>query len=336
MRRTRTLAFISVGILVCLCVPALWNLVVVHWYRSTSTVPGVFFDVDGREMHILCTGSGGPTVLLEHAASASYLLWRRVQPGLSRVTRVCSYDRPGHGWSPMRDEPRDAQTVAHELHTLLDQAGVPKPFIYVAHSAGGLYVREYAREYPRDLAGVALIDASSPHQIDELPGWREGWNEDLKERDHDLWRDRLKTWSGWYRLTGACHVDLSNEDRSFSGLYQGMMCRPGYVDTDESEEPFWDVSSKQAGRLTSFGAIPLLVVSEDPAKFSQSEEEKHLWSKEQEEATRLSPESWRVVAKGSGHMVPLDRPDLVLKELTLLVDVVRGKQKPKFGTTAVE
>ena len=58
-------------------------------------------------------------------------------------------------------------TIVHELHTLLDKAGVPRPFIYAAHSAGGLYVREYAREYPNELAGVALINASSPNQIVE-------------------------------------------------------------------------------------------------------------------------------------------------------------------------
>ena len=128
--------------------PALVNLAMVKWEHARNPVPGAFYDVDGAQMHINCTGSGSPTVVLEHAASASYMLWRRVQPELSQVTRVCSYDRAGHGWSTTREEPRDAKTIVHELHSLLDQAGVKRPFIYVGHSVGGLYVREYAKEYP--------------------------------------------------------------------------------------------------------------------------------------------------------------------------------------------
>ena len=76
------------------------------------------------------------------------MLWRRVQPQLSTVTQVCSYDRAGHGWSQTRENPRDAEVIVHELHALLEKARVRRPFIYVGHSAGGLYVREYAREYP--------------------------------------------------------------------------------------------------------------------------------------------------------------------------------------------
>ena len=147
-----------------------WNIFVEERWSQQHPVPGDFYFVENKQMHILCTGSGSPTVVLESAASARYLQWRRVQPALSRVTRVCSYDRAGHGWSEPRQGPRDALTIVQELHALLDRASVERPFIYVGESAGGLYVREYAHEYPNELAGVGLLDSSSPQQIDELPG----------------------------------------------------------------------------------------------------------------------------------------------------------------------
>ena len=291
-------------------------------------------------MHIYCTGSGSPTVVLEHAASASYMLWRRVQPELSQVTRVCSYDRAGHGWSPTREEPRDAKTIVHELHSLLDKAGVKRPFIYVGHSAGGLYVREYADEYPRELDGVALLEASSPQQIDDLPGWRTSWDEDKLDRKRTLWRDRLREWSGWARLTGKCHVALSDQDKPFSGQYQAMQCRPGYVDADGSELPDFDISSKQAAGLHGFGAIPLLVISRDPSKDTADSPEQvastHIWQEEQEDSKDLSPASWRVIASGSGHMLPLDRPDLIVSQLSFLVNDVRTGQVPNPGTTSAK
>lgn len=338
MKKRRLATVTLLGVLV-LCIPALLNVFLVQRDHSRNPVPGAFYSITGKDMHIDCTGSGGPTLVLEHAASASYMLWRRVQPQLSTITQVCSYDRAGHGWSATRDNPRDAQVIVHELHALLDKAGVRRPFIYVGHSAGGLYVREYAREYPHELAAIALIDASSPHQIDEIPGWRAGWQEDQKARRHDLWRDQLKVWSGWDRLTGACHFEASPQDRPFAGSYQAMMYRPAYVDADESELPEFETSSKQAARLDAVGSIPLLILSQDPSRSPQdthaSEREfRSIWAQEQEDAKRLSASSWRVVAARSGHMIPLERPDLVIQELTLLVAAVRDQQKPPYGTTS--
>ena len=76
--------------------PALVNLAIVKWEHARNPVPGAFYEVDGAQMHINCTGAGSPTVVLEHAATASYMLWRRVQPELSEVTRACFYERAGH------------------------------------------------------------------------------------------------------------------------------------------------------------------------------------------------------------------------------------------------
>lgn len=318
--------------------PALVNLAVVTWEHARHPVPGEFYEVDGARMHIDCTGAGSPTVVLESAAGASYLLWRRVQPELSQVTRVCSYDRAGHGWSAARGEPRDAESVVHELHSLLDQAGVPRPFLYVGHSAGGLYVREYAKEYPTELSGIALLEASSPRQIDELPGWRKGWEEDVVDRRRTLWKDKLRVWSGWERMVGSCRVAVSEQDQAYAGQYRAMQCRPGYVDADDSELPDFDTSSKQAAGLRDFGRIPLLIVSRDPSKDSAATPEKiagtQVWQREQEDVRKLSPLSWRIIAKGSGHMVPLDRPELVVSQLSLLVNDVRSGAVAEAGTTS--
>ena len=128
------------------------------------------------------------------------------------------------------------------------------------HSAGGLFVREYAREFPADVAGVALIESSSPRQIDELPGFLASYEEDKQDAERELWEDRLSVWSGWQRLLGRCHV-LAKDFPGWAGQYNAMACRPDYVDTDESELNYFKESSKQAGRLTSFGRIPLVVIT---------------------------------------------------------------------------
>ena len=68
--------------------------------RHRATVlPGKFLVVEGRRMHLYCTGAGSPTIVIEGGLGDDWIGWQLVQPELARVTRVCSYDRAGLGWS---------------------------------------------------------------------------------------------------------------------------------------------------------------------------------------------------------------------------------------------
>jgi pimeloyl-ACP methyl ester carboxylesterase len=298
-----------------------WNIAAEARWSAQHPVPGDFYSIEGKRMHLVCTGAGLPTVVLEAAAGARGLQWRKVQPALSTITRVCSYDRAGHGWSEPRNGARDAESIVRELHMLLERARVSKPFVYVGESAGGLYIREYAREYPAELQAVALIESSSPLQIDELPGFRASWENDTRAFQRKVWIDRLRVWSGWERLLGTCTDSVD--------------CRPAYVDMDENELPYFGISSQQAGRLKNFGQIPLLIMTKDTAK-SPITAEDTVWEREQEASKSLSDRSWRVIARGSGHIVPIDRPDIVISELTQLIDYLRGGPAPAFGTTTTK
>jgi pimeloyl-ACP methyl ester carboxylesterase len=74
------------------------------------------------------------------------------------------------GWSDSSPEPRDAQHIAQELHTLLQNANVPGPYVLVGWSFGGLYAREYAGQYGDEVVGLVLLDSSSPEQCTSTPG----------------------------------------------------------------------------------------------------------------------------------------------------------------------
>jgi pimeloyl-ACP methyl ester carboxylesterase len=197
------------------------------------------------------------------------------------------------------------------------------------HSAGGLYVREYAREFPADVAGVALIESSSPRQIDELPGFRALYEEDKNDAKREVWEDRLRIWTGWQRLLGRCNVQ-PEKFPGWAGQYDAMACRPNYVDTDESELNYFAKSSKQAGRLTSFGNLPLLVITRDPdfreGMTARGVAQIPVWEAEQEGSKSLSPLSWRVIARNSGHIA----------EITVLIDYLRGGPAPPFGSTTTK
>lgn len=100
--------------------PAVWNLAATKYQHARTPAPGAFYDVEGRQMHLYRAGTGPYTVLIEVGASSDSLAWRGVQRTLSRTTRVCTYDRNGHGWSEPSPGPHDADTIARKLHALLD------------------------------------------------------------------------------------------------------------------------------------------------------------------------------------------------------------------------
>lgn len=124
--------------------------------------PGNLIDVGGYKLHLYCIGEGAPTVILDAAFPAQVSNWIWVQPQIAKTTRVCAYDRAGHGWSDPGPEPRDAQQHARELKTLLEKANEQGPFVLVGHSLGGLYVREFADMFPDQVAGMALIEGTHP------------------------------------------------------------------------------------------------------------------------------------------------------------------------------
>ena len=125
--------------------------------------PGRMVDVGGYRLHVNCLGTGSPTVVIDSGLgdwSASWRSW--VQPEAAKATRVCTYDRAGIGYSEPGPLPRTAAHFAQELHTLLQHADIPGPYVLVGHSAGGLTVRVFADAYPAEVVGVVLIDSMSP------------------------------------------------------------------------------------------------------------------------------------------------------------------------------
>lgn len=116
---------------------------------------------DGRRLNLFCMGTGTPVVILEAGSGDDSLSFRKVQGRLAAVTRVCSYDRAGMGFSDPSDAPSTAFHAVNDLHALIRQASMPLPVVLVGHSDGGLYVAFYAAEYSPDVAGLVLIDPDS-------------------------------------------------------------------------------------------------------------------------------------------------------------------------------
>lgn len=111
-----------------------------------------------QRMHLIVSGSGAPTIVLEAGSGSTSRTWRALQPALSDIARVVSYDRAGLGESEPSPRPRSARAIAEELRSALRNAQLPPPYLLVAHSAGGAYARVFAAMYPAEVIGLVLVD----------------------------------------------------------------------------------------------------------------------------------------------------------------------------------
>jgi hypothetical protein len=66
---------------------------------SAHPMAGQLIDVGGHSLHLSCTGSGSPTVVLEPGVGEMSADSGWIVPAVTRHTRVCVYDRAGRGWS---------------------------------------------------------------------------------------------------------------------------------------------------------------------------------------------------------------------------------------------
>ncbi len=132
--------------------------------------PGGLVSVGDHQLHIYCTGTGSPTVVLEAPAAGLTAAWGDVQRRLSGGTRVCSYDRAGLGWSESGDRAFDPARVPVELHALLAGADVHGPFVVAGHGLGAAFARAYAARPDSNAVALVLIDPPT-----DLPEARPDW-----------------------------------------------------------------------------------------------------------------------------------------------------------------
>lgn len=297
---------------------------------------GQLVNVNGHRLHIDCQGQGSPTVVLEAGLSHGAIEWSRVQSEVAKFTRVCAYDRSGHGWSDSGPEPRTSQRIAEELHTLLSRAGLEGPYVLVGQSIGGLHVRLYASLHPDEVAGMVLVDAGHEDQRDHMP-WRSLKSRLLEELNWQKYRlNPLQARLGLLRLrrrsNGAAEA-LPSEVRPMA---RAMGVRSQAYDWILTESPAIEVCEAQARAAGRLGDIPLVVLSAhyrhcppgvpSDQRESYRERSDRAWMQLQRDLARLSPNSKHTIVEESGHNIHLDRPDAVVDAIRQVVDAIRHRE----------
>ena len=121
--------------------------------------------VNGRQVHVVLAGRGAPTVIFEAGFVNNLGSWSKVQPQIATSRTTLSYDRAGIGHSEESPSPRTGEQITQDLHALLVRLGLRPPYVLVGHSAGGLYIRSFARRYPKEIVGMVFVDAVLPEYL---------------------------------------------------------------------------------------------------------------------------------------------------------------------------
>jgi pimeloyl-ACP methyl ester carboxylesterase len=276
---------------------------------------------------------------MEAALGGSSISWSLVQPALAQLTRTCSYDRAGFGWSEPGPMPRTAGRAADELRVLLDRAGVEPPFVLVGHSFGGLIMRVFAARHRDEVAGLVLVDPAHPED------WvRPAPKEQIKiDRGLRLCRQgataarfgasRVLSGLATLGLFGVARtlgqvVIRSRMARHDEGLFAPLWKLP--LETRKPLRQFWtqekffdalgshiaSISSSAAETLEAsadgYGDLPLVTISStDPGDYRL---------RQQEALAGLSRRGRHVVASNSGHWIPIDQPGVVVEVVREMVE----------------
>lgn len=311
---------------------AIFQFAMSLWESHRYPPPGKLVDIGGLRLHINCTGSGSPAVILEAGPNDSSVIWQLVQPEISKFTRVCSYDRAGFGWSDAPNEPRSSSNIADELARLLTRAVVPGPHVLVGHDFGTLDLRVFTARHRQLVAGMVFVDSVHP-DMHHRPPFNVAPLSGLSNFVY-----RVMPWTvlvGVPRILGWCRGNFifRHQPKEWAELVPeatAQYCRLQSLRTEQAQVT--DEDGSLAAKTGPFGDVPLVVISHDPqvndfggffspANLVKAEQS---WMEMQGELRTLSSRSKWIVAKGSEHWIQIHRPELVAAAVRDIVSDTRG------------
>jgi pimeloyl-ACP methyl ester carboxylesterase len=152
-----------------------------------------------------------PLIICFHGSGDSCASWQKLASTLSKSNRVLLVNR-----GPENPKPNVA--VAGMVKYLGFQNLKP-PYILIAHSYGGAFAREFLQRYPKDVAGMVLVETGQETALDSKVEENQYHDQILGKRP--LVVIRGNSMIGKYKqMEASSHAEEENHQRRFKSEYE--------------------------------------------------------------------------------------------------------------------
>ncbi len=259
-----------------------------------------YYPVNGRHIYAELHGvrqPGQPVIVVEVGSTQAGTKsqgWWPLRDALAKEAPVFFYDRAGLGGSDPVRLPRTIAEFTGDLRGLLQAMEIEPPYLLVGGSFGGLLVTHYAALYPRDVAGIVLVDSThpeaNPRTLTLLPAEAPGESRALKNFRSFVWTETYAP-----------------------------------LETNEEEGLDFPTSIQQMRAAWNLGDIPLIVLTagqdswEAGFPLDVAERYEQLWLDLQKELAARSTNSVNIIVKESEHCIHDEAPDAVINAVKRLL-----------------
>jgi pimeloyl-ACP methyl ester carboxylesterase len=202
-------------------------------------------------------------------------------------------------------QPTTVKDAIADLHALLSAAGEKGPYVLAGHSYGGLIAKLYASTYPKDVAGLVLVDALS---------------EGLQDAEtSEQWGIQRKLIAGDVREGVALYPALEriDTDRSFDQVRAAPPLHSMPLVVLSADRPW----GPQVPPMIKAGKLPKDV----PRDFGYVTDTAQ--KKAQDRLAKLIPNAKHITNTNSGHEIHKEQPQLVIDAIREVVEAVRREKR---------
>ncbi len=317
---------------------------------SIYTEPQRMVEVEpGRRLNLVCLCAGSPTVIFDIGVGDPAGDWSLVQPEVAKLTRTCSYDRAGLGFSDPGTGAGSSAEIVADLKRLLTVASIEPPYLLVGQSYGAMNVRLYYYLYPDDVVGLVLVEPAHEEQ-DE--GFRMLSPRKLSRRDWVAFREPGRLSRAKCIAAARRAVDPGSDEfkdcvveppaqmpDAIKTMYLNMQSSEKFQRAQGTEEQavFAESVEQLRANRRGFGDLPVIVLSRSAEDRALRDwETRHLrnvryqlWLDLHRSLADSSSQGERRIVPNSDHLLMLSQPEAVVTAVQDVLAIVASTQESK-------
>ncbi|NNM60073.1 MAG: alpha/beta hydrolase [Legionellales bacterium] len=253
------------------------------------------------------------TIIFEAGGGDSTETWKHVINDqitilncVGNLASIFTYDRPGLGHSTPDytltvKNPITVEKVDNDLLQVLNKRHIPKPYIIVSHSQGGLYAQYLIRKYPEEFVGAVFIDVlgTENHTVP-----------DNQKKEVYNYVEEAKTHSAKY-MYDDFSTNLANK---YNVPEKHFAADAAYV------VPGLEIDVQQIMAYPKMSHIPMVVLYSTYAVQNIPNTLKG------QKATAIQSDNSQLIEVTGGHYIYQEQPELVCKYVKDVINQVITKQ----------